>query len=77
MCFLGHSAREDVAADRAARAPQEIDLAGVDCDGAEPTPSHDDRLGVSTILSFWAIAAVLLIVIVAAPALEAAAHHLH
>ena len=77
MCFLGHSAQDDVAAGRAARAPQEIDLAGVDCDEAEPAPSHDSQLGVSTILSFWAIAAVLLIVIVAAPALEAAAHHLH
>ncbi|HTP84542.1 MAG TPA: hypothetical protein VMQ11_16445 [Alphaproteobacteria bacterium] len=76
MRFLGHSAREDVAADRAARAPQEIDVAA-DCEEAEPAPSYDGRLGVSTILGFWLIAAALLLVIVAAPALEAAAHRLH
>lgn len=76
MCFLGHPSRDE---SRAARAPQEIDLAAEEWNEIEPAavPPHDDQRGLATILSFWAIAAVLLLVIVAAPALEAAAHRLH
>jgi hypothetical protein len=82
MCFLGHSARNDATAnhggtDRAIRAPREIDLAADEWNEVEPPAPAEDRLGVSTILSFWAIAALLLLVIVAAPAFEAAAHRLH
>jgi hypothetical protein len=79
MCFLGYPTRDDAPADRAAGAPQEIDLAADEWDEVEPAspPADEHRLGISMILSFWAIAAVLLLVIVAAPALEAAAHRLH
>ena len=82
MGFLGHPTRDGQSADeagagRAACAPQEIDLAADDWHEVEPAlPPADDRLGVCTIVSFWAIAAVLLLVIVATPAIEAAAHRL-
>jgi len=80
MCFLGHPARDrsgadHADADRAARAPLEIDLAPGEWDEFEP--AADARLGVSTIVSFWALAALLMLVIVAAPAIEAAAQRLH
>ncbi|MBV8538856.1 MAG: hypothetical protein JO128_24875 [Alphaproteobacteria bacterium] len=78
MCFLGHPSRDESRADPALHAPQDLDLAASEWQEVEPTPAPaDDQLGVCTILSFWAIAAMLLLVIVAAPALEAAAHRLH
>lgn len=79
MSFLGHPARDDVTAARAARTPHEtheIDLAAGEWEEVETAPPAEERLGVCTILSFWALAAVLLLVIVAAPALQAAAHRL-
>jgi hypothetical protein len=78
MCFLDRPPRDDSHAERAVRAPQEIDLAAEEWNEVEPAVRPvDDRRGLSTILSFWAIAALLLLVIVAAPALEAAAQRLH
>jgi hypothetical protein len=77
MCFPGHPSREEFSADRVSPTPQEVDLATDEWTNRPALPAGGDRVGVSTILSFWAIAAVLLIVIVAAPALEAAAHRLH
>jgi hypothetical protein len=77
MGFLGHSSRNDSRTDPATQAPQEIDLAAGEWNEEPAIPPADDARGLSTILSFWAIAALLLIIIAAAPALEAAAHRLH
>lgn len=72
MSFLGHPDRTD----RTADASHELDLGPGEWDEVERAPA-DERLGLCTILSFWAIAAMLLVVVVAAPALEAVAHRLH
>jgi hypothetical protein len=77
MSLIRPSSLHEAFADRASRAPQIIDLAPEDWTeiAVEDTPvkPYGD---LRTIASVWLLAFVLLLVIVAAPALEAAAHHL-
>ncbi|HTR82922.1 MAG TPA: hypothetical protein VMI56_00490 [Reyranella sp.] len=77
MNFIRSSSLHDAFSDRAARLPLEIDLSPDEWEEVErDNPPADQRLELSTIASFWAIAVMLLLVIVAAPAFEAAAHYL-
>ena len=77
MSLIRPSFPHESFADRASRAPQVIDLAPGDWTeiGVEDTPTEPEG-ELRTIASFWLLAILLLLVIVAAPALEAAAHHL-
>jgi len=75
MSLIRPSSLHESFADRASRAPEIIDLAPEDwTEIAVEDTSVEGEL--RTIASFWLLAFVLLVVIVAAPALEAAAHHL-
>lgn len=77
MSFVRHTSLHQAFADRAARAPQQIDLSRDEWEEIEVEEKPiDDGSGFRTIASFWILAALLLAVIVAAPALQAAAHHL-
>ncbi len=77
MNFIRHDAWEESLADRASRRPPEIDLAPDEWEEVErESPPAGQRPELSTIASFWAIAAILLLVIIATPAFEAAAHYL-
>lgn len=66
------TSREEARADRARRSPQIIDLARSEWEEVGVENKHVD---MHTIASFWVLTAALLFVMVAAPALEAAAHH--
>ncbi len=75
MSFVRHSSLRQSFAERAARAPQQIDLSPSEWEEVSAEPI-DEGGAFCTIASFWIVAALLLAVIVAAPALHAAAHHL-
>ena len=76
MSFIRSSLHQSYA-ERATRAPQQIDLSPEEWEevSAEIKPI-DDGAAFCTIAGFWVLAALLLAVIVAAPALQAAARHL-
>ena len=77
MSFSRSNSLHQAYAKRAARAPQQIDLSPEEWEEVSAvTKPIDDGATFCTIAGFWVLAALLLAVIVAAPALQAAARHL-
>lgn len=76
MSFVRRTSLDESYSERAARAPKQIDLDPGEWEEVNTSEPLKDGHEFCTIASFWIVAALLLAVLAAAPALHVAAHYL-